>query len=201
MNRIARHRRPSLSALPDHGALQAGDRIGRRDAAAGRTRCSSCGCGRTGSRRRRTTASRRASCAGVAHVVDQGPGAVERRPGRDSRGSRRPRRRPSSRCRSRCIRSPASAARRSRRRRRHHGEVGRRRAARLEVALGVAPLVEERRHVDRQVLDHGEVAQRLEPQRAVGAAASLTRVRQVQRGRPFTTMAQEPHMPTRQAKR
>jgi hypothetical protein len=30
-------------------------------------------------------------------------------------------------------------------------------------------------------------------------AASLTRVRQVQRGRPFTTMAQEPHMPTRQA--
>ena len=33
------------------------------------------------------------------------------------------------------------------------------------------------------------------------ATASLTRVRQVQRGRPFTTMAQEPHMPTRQAKR
>ncbi len=32
-------------------------------------------------------------------------------------------------------------------------------------------------------------------------ATSLTRVRQVQRGRPFTTMAQEPHMPTRQAKR
>ena len=30
---------------------------------------------------------------------------------------------------------------------------------------------------------------------------SFTRVRQVQRGRPFTTMAQEPHMPTRQAKR
>ena len=33
------------------------------------------------------------------------------------------------------------------------------------------------------------------------AGASATRVRQVQRGRPFTTMAQEPHMPTRQAKR
>ena len=69
------------------------------------------------------------------------------------------------------------------------------------MALGVAPLVEERRHIDGEVLDHGEVAERLEPQRAAHASASLTRVRQVQRGRPFTTMAQEPHMPTRQAKR
>jgi len=34
-----------------------------------------------------------------------------------------------------------------------------------------------------------------------GPATSDTRVRQVQRGRPFTTMAQDPHMPTRQAKR
>jgi len=37
--------------------------------------------------------------------------------------------------------------------------------------------------------------------RSPSPATSLTRVRQVQRGRPFTTMAQEPHMPTRQAKR
>jgi hypothetical protein len=33
------------------------------------------------------------------------------------------------------------------------------------------------------------------------AATRDTCVRQVQRGRPFTVMAQEPHMPTRQAKR
>ena len=33
------------------------------------------------------------------------------------------------------------------------------------------------------------------------AAARWTWVRQVQRGLPFTVMAQEPHMPTRQAKR
>ena len=33
------------------------------------------------------------------------------------------------------------------------------------------------------------------------AATFATCVRQVQRGRPFTVMAQEPHMPTRQAKR
>ena len=89
---------------------------------------------------------------------------------------------------------------------RRSGEAGgttsksRLRFAREEVALGVAPLVEERRHVDGEVLDHGEVAERLEPQLSP-SAASLTRVRQVQRGRPFTTMAQEPHMPTRQAKR
>ena len=76
-----------------------------------------------------------------------------------------------------------------------------RRIARLEMAPGVAPFVEERRHLDREVLHHREIAQRLELELAVVAAASLTRVRQVQRGRPFTTMAQEPHMPTRQAKR
>ena len=69
------------------------------------------------------------------------------------------------------------------------------------MALGVAPLVEERDHLDREVLHHREIAQRLELQLAVAVTASLTRVRQVQRGRPFTTMAQEPHMPTRQAKR
>ena len=37
--------------------------------------------------------------------------------------------------------------------------------------------------------------------RSPSGATAATRVRQVQRGRPFTVMPQEPHMPTRQAKR
>ena len=69
------------------------------------------------------------------------------------------------------------------------------------MALGVAPFIEERRHLHRKVLHHGEIAERLELQLPSSVTVSLTRVRQVQRGRPFTTMAQEPHMPTRQAKR
>jgi hypothetical protein len=40
------------------------------------------------------------------------------------------------------------------------------------------------------------------PMTSLPFAATLeTCMRQVQRGRPFTVMAQEPHMPTRQAKR
>jgi len=50
-----------------------------------------------------------------------------------------------------------------RRRRRHHLEIGAP-FSRLEVALGVAPLVEERHHLDGEVLHHREVAERLKLQ-------------------------------------
>ena len=49
-NRIARHGLAPQRAL-DHRALEAGDRIGRRDRLRAERRCSSCGCGRPGSRR------------------------------------------------------------------------------------------------------------------------------------------------------
>src|SRR5262249_14881302 len=103
---------------------------------------------------------------GVAHVVDQRPGAVERgRPEivpvpRDDVAGR--------------VTDAAADALDAgvgrpplRRRRRHHGEVLCRRGPRLEKALGVTPFVEELRHVDREILDDGEVAQRLQLEPAV----------------------------------
>ena len=66
--------------------------------------------------------------------------------------------------------------------------------------LRLLPLLEERRHVGGEILDDRQVGERpdLEP---AAFATLATCVRQVQRGRPLTVMAQEPHMPTRQAKR
>ena len=51
---------------------------------------------------------------------------------------------------------------------------------RFEMALGVAPLVEECGHVDGEVLHHGHVTERLDLQPAAVRDQILTRVRQVQ---------------------
>src|SRR5712672_388093 len=106
--------------------------------------------------------------SGVAHVVEQRPGAVERGrpevflvPGHHVAGR---------------IADPAADAfdprvggAALRRLRGHHREILPRPRARLEITVRFLPFVEEPRHLDRQILDHGEIAQWLEPQRAIGA--------------------------------
>jgi hypothetical protein len=61
-----------------------------------------------------------------------------------------------------------------------------------------AQLLAERRHVDDEVAKQGEVVERPHGERAAeGGEARATR--HAQRSRPLTTIAQEPHIPTRHA--
>ena len=136
-----------------------------------------------------------------ANVVDERPGAVERGraeevgpPGDDV--ARR-----IAHARSRCIRCRRRRAARS-------GEAGSTRAKsswRVAVPLnrtsGTRPLVEEFAHVGDEVLDHRQVGERRDLERPLPSTTLATCVRQVQRALPLTVIAQEPHMPTRQANR
>ena len=72
----------------------------------------------------------------------------------------------------------------------------------LQPGLDGADLVPERRHVDDEVLDHRQVAGRLDRDLAVASSTMLsTDVLQARRARPLMRMAQEPQMALRQEQR
>ena len=187
-------------AAAQHRALEAGDRIGRRDRFRAERRAAHMGvAGLAAVAAGHRVEPRRLAL--VAHVVDQRPGAVERR---RAEIIRVPRHHVAGRIADAAADAFDAGVGRLPfgRCRRHHGEIllaAPRRARNSPCAafhLSKNCVISTARSLTTAKLRSGSSRSR-----PPSSTTSLTRVRQVQRGRPFTTMAQEPHMPTRQAKR
>ena len=180
-------------------ALEAGDRRGRREllrAALGAALVRVAGVAAGVARDRREPLGARA----VARIVDERPGAIERRRTEIGADSRRRRRSSRSRRRSRCTRSrrrpraaPSTPGRSSRIRRVASPSGRTMPFARAHLSKNSRMSVTRSRITGR--FASGAISSAPSP------ATASTCVRQVQRARPLTVIAHEPHMPTRHAKR